>query len=117
MTQKKENDNEGIKKYIEKHYELKWGGKLDWENSDNLIEWAVETQIDTEFLHESRHWRNCLGISKFGSRLIGYDWIEMTGDAHIKDTDWTFNVDSLQELETYEVTVTKYKKKEYEEDA
>lgn len=69
--------------------------------------------VTREELGSKRHWDDVYRVIRIYGMLIGFQSAETTGDDSPEDKGWVFDLNSIEELESYTetITVTKYRPK------
>ena len=81
-------------------------------DKDSVFEALTESDtIYSEVKSEQRWWNSVFRVAKVGDELIGYMWAEATGDNNAGDLGWEPDADTICFCESFDVTVTKYRKK------
>ena len=90
------------------------------ENNENLITVGdiedLFSDIGYEYIWKgniSKHrwWNTFFAVIRIGNTLFGYNWAETTGDDNIFDKGWTFDPDSICEVEEKTKIVKYYERK------
>ncbi len=83
-------------------------------DDDSLMEIIMEAgdEISSETVSSHRWYDNLEVVVKLEDKFVKYNTFYTTGDSHYSDMGLKHNLEDCEEVEPYEVTVTKYRYKD-----
>ncbi len=116
---KKYSTNEEMLAIIEKEM-VKAGYEITDENRERAIKQFLNDcdVIYDEVYHEARWWTEIFRVVNIDIDLplVGFMHAKRNGDESPRDKGWKFDLGTITPVESYEVTVTKYRKPNQEEE-